>query len=208
LQLPVQGIGTWAYHSVQVNISDSGLRSAAGIKNEFSTSTGIPFQTPGSTGLKNIVFTSMWDNYADSVIISLKGNASNAYFLMAGSTNPMQSRITNGEIIINYTDGTSDMLELKNPESWWPIEQDYFVDGFAFTTDAPKPIRIALKTGNEIQPGYKYTSIRGFSNFGIEGGAATVLNMPLDDKKQLKNLVLKTVANDVVIGLMAVTLVR
>ncbi|HEY6503069.1 MAG TPA: DUF4450 domain-containing protein [Chitinophagaceae bacterium] len=208
LQLPVQGIGNWAYHSVQVNISDSGLRSIAGAKNEISTSTGIPFQTPGTAGSKNIVFTSMWDNYPDSVIIPVKGNASNVYLLMAGSTNPMQSRVVNGEITINYTDGTSDKLELKNPENWWPIEQDYFVDGFAFTTEAPKPIRIALKTGKEIQPDYKYTSIRGFSNFGIDGGAATVLDMPLDNRKQLKNLVLRAVANDVVVGLMAVTLVR
>jgi hypothetical protein len=208
LQLPVQGIGNWAYHSVQVNISDSGLRSTAGMKNEFNTSTGIPFQTPGPTGLKNIIFTSMWNNYPDSISIPLKGKSSHAHFLMAGSTDPMQSRMVNGEITINYTDGTSDKLELKNPENWWPVEQDYFVDGFAFTTDAPKPIRIALKTGKEIQPGYKYTSIRGFSNFGIDGGAATVLDMRLDDKKQLKDIVLKTVANDVVIGLMAVTLVR
>lgn len=87
-------------------------------------------------------------------------------------------------------------------------EQDYYVDGFAFTTDAPRPVRISLKRGKEITKDYKYTSIRGFSNFGIDGGAATVLDLPLDEKKQLKNLVLKTIANDVVIGLMSLTLIR
>ena len=208
LQLPVHGIGNWAYHSVQVNISDSGLRSAAGVKNEIATSAGIPFQTPGANGSKNIIFTSMWDNYPDSVIIPIKGIATHACFLLAGSTNPMQSRLINGEIIINYKDGTSDKLELKNPENWWPIEQDYFVDGFAFNTGAPRPIRISLNTGTEISKDYKYMAIRGFSNFGIDGGAATVLDMPLNNKKQLKNLVVKTIANDVVIGLMAVTIVR
>jgi hypothetical protein len=208
LQLPTQGIGNWAYNSVQVNISDSGLRSMAGEKNEIITSTAIPFQTPGTTTSKNIAYTSMWDNYPDSVIIPLKGNSSHAYFLMAGSTNPMQSRLINGEIIINYTDGTSENLELSNPENWWPIEQDYYTDGFAFTTDVPRPIRISLKTGKEIPRDYKYTSIRGFSNFGIDGGAATVLDLPLNEKKQLKNLVLKAVANDVVIGLMSLTLIR
>ncbi|HJS54792.1 MAG TPA: hypothetical protein VJ765_09620, partial [Chitinophagaceae bacterium] len=208
LQLPAQGIGNWAYHSIQINISDSGLREKAGIKNEIVTSANIPFQTPGKVNSKNIVFTSMWDNYPDSVIIPLSGNSSHAFFLMAGSTNPMQSRIVNGEIIVNYKDGTSDKLELKNPENWWPIEQDYYVDGFAFTTDAPKPVRISLKTGQEIPDNYQYTLIRGFSNFGIDGGAATVLDMPLNKNKQLKNLVLKAIANDVVIGLMALTLIR
>ena len=208
LQLPLTGIGNWAYHSVQVNISDSGLRAGAGAKNQISTTTGIPFQTPGATEAKNIVFTSMWDNYPDSIIIPLNGKSSHAFFLMAGSTNPMQSRLVNGEIIVNYTDGTSGNLELRNPENWWPIEQDYYVDGFAFTTDAPRPIRISLKTGKEIPKDYKYSNIRGFSNFGIDGGAATVLDLPLDDKKQLKNLVLKTIANDVVVGLMSLTLIR
>lgn len=208
LQLPVQGMGNWAYHSVQVNISDSGLRSIAGTKNEFITSLGIPFQTPGTVGTKNIMFTSMWHNYPDSIRVPLNGKSSHAYFLMAGTTNPMQSRIVNGEIIVNYTDGTSDKLELKNPQNWWPIEQDYYTDGFAFTTDAPRPIRIALKTGKEIPTDYKYSVISGFSNYGIDGGAATVLDMPLNNKKQLKNIVLRSIANDVVIGLMALTLAR
>lgn len=208
LQLPTQGIGNWAYHSVQVNISDSGLRSLAGVKNEITTSTGVPFQTPGAYNSTNIVFTSMWDNYPDSVIIPLNGTSSHAYFLMTGTTNPMQSRLVNGEIIVNYTDGSSDELELKNPQNWWPIEQDYYVDGFAFTIDAPRPIRVSLKTGKEIPKDYQYTSIRGFSNFGIDGGAATVLDLPLDEKKHIKNLVLRSIANDVIIGLMAITLER
>jgi hypothetical protein len=176
------------------------LRSVAGEKNEFITSTGIPFQTPGTTNSKNIVFTSMWDNYPDSVIIPLKGNSSHAYFLMAGSTNPMQSRLVNGEIIINYTDGSSDILELKNPQNWWPIEQDYFVNDLAFTTDAPKPIRILLKTGKEISKNYKYTSIRGFQILVLMAAQQRYLICTWIIKKTLKNLILKTVANDVVIG--------
>ena len=208
LQLPIQGIGNWAYHSVQFNVIDSGLRARAAAKNEWKTSTGIPFSTPSDTSKNNIVFTSMWDAYPDSVVIPLTGKASEAAFLMAGSTNPMQSRLVNGIIRINYTDGSSDVLELRNPENWWPIEQDYYVDGFAFTTDAPKPIRVSLKSGTEIPANYKYTGIKGFSNFGIEGGAATVLGMPLNKNKKLRNLVLKAVANDVVIGLMGLTLIR
>jgi hypothetical protein len=150
----------------------------------------------------------MWDVYPDSVVIPLSGNAYEAALLMTGTTNPMQSRMVNGLIRVNYTDGSSDLLELRNPENWWPIEQDYYVDGFAFTTDAPRPIRVSLKSGTEIPANYKYTGIKGFSNFGIEGGAATVLNMYLNKNKTLKNLVLKSVANDVVIGLMGVTLIR
>ncbi|NCU03900.1 MAG: DUF4450 domain-containing protein [Chitinophagaceae bacterium] len=206
LQLPTQGIGNWAYPLTTATISDSGLRVKAGVKNEVLIDK-IPFKTT-STEKKNIVFTSMWDNFPDSVVLPLSGTASYAYFLMAGSTNPMQSRMVNGTVVVNYTDGTSSVLELKNPENWWPIEQDYFVDGFAFTAGETKPTRVLLKTGEVMPVNYKYTGIKGFSNFGIDGGAATVLNVKLNSNKQLKSLTLKTIANDVVIGLMSVTLVR
>jgi hypothetical protein len=206
LQLPIQGIGNWAYHSVTVNINDSGIRNKAAATNIFKISSGIPFNTPSANGKKNIAFVSMWDNYPDSITIPLEGKSSAAHLLMTGTTNPMQSRMTNGLVLFNYTDGTTDTLELKNPQNWWPIEQDYYTDGFAFTTDAPRHIRISLKTGNEIPANYKYTSIKGFSNFAIDGGAATVLDFPLQPEKKLRNLILKAVANDVVIGLMSITL--
>ncbi|MCP2028243.1 hypothetical protein L1276_003413 [Flavobacterium sp. HSC-32F16] len=208
LQLPKQGIGNWCYPNVSVQIDDKGLREKAKKTGKISTPNGILFQTPSDENQKNIIFTSMWDNFPESITIPLNGKASHAYFMLAGTTNPMQSRIVNGEITIQYTDGTSKILPLKNPENWWPIEQDYFTDGLAFTTDAPKPSRVYFKTG-EISRDFKnFKTIKGFSNYGVDGGAGTILELPLDKNKTLKNLTLKTIANDVVIGLMSVTLIR
>jgi hypothetical protein len=42
----------------------------------------------------------------------------------------------------------------------------------------------------------------------IDGGAGIILDLPLNGGKTLKSLRLETLANDVVVGLMAVTLVR
>ena len=53
------------------------------------------------------------------------------YLLMAGSTNQMQSRLDNGEVIVTYRDGTTARLALHNPTNWWPIDQDYFIDDYA-----------------------------------------------------------------------------
>jgi len=208
LQLPKQGIGNWCYPNISVKIDDKGLREKAKANGQITTPNGIPFQTPSDENQKNIIFTSMWDNFPESINIPLNGKASHAYFMLAGTTNPMQSRITNGEITINYTDGTSEILPLKNPENWWPIEQDYFIDGLAFTTDAPKPPRVYFKTG-EISRDFKdFKTIKGFTSYGVDGGAGTILDLPLDKNKTLKNMTLKTIANDVVIGLMSLTLVR
>lgn len=208
LQLPKQGIGNWCYPNVSVKIDDSGLREKAKANGQITTPNGIPFQTPSDENQKNIIFTSMWDNFPESIAIPLDGKASHAYFMMAGTTNPMQSRIVNGEIKINYTDGTSEILALKNPENWWPIEQDYFIDGLAFTTDAPKPPRVYLKTGEITRDFKDFKTIKGFSNYGIDGGAGTILELPLNKNKTLKNFTLRTIANDVVIGLMSLTLIR
>lgn len=208
LQLPKQGIGNWCYPNLEVKIDDSGLREKAKNKEQITSPEGIVFKTPSSADQKNIVFTSMWDNYPESVSIPLSGKASHVYFMVAGTTNPMQSRMTNGEITVYYTDGTSEVLALKNPENWWPIEQDYFIDGLAFTTDAPKPPRVYLKSG-EISRDFKdFKPIKGLTSYGVEGGAGTILDLPLDKNKTLKSLTLKTIANDVVIGLMSLTLIR
>ncbi len=206
LQLPTQGIGDWTHPLKTANIDDKGLRKLAGALNRIVLPQGVPFSTPSDTLQSNILFTSQWDNYPNETIVPLTGKSSHAYLLMAGSTNPMQSRLVNGAVIISYTDNTADTLLLKNPETWWPIEQDYMDDGFAFTLDAARPVRIHLKTG-------KFTSDYDGNleiNEGkmIDGGAATVLDMPLNRFKTLKELKLQTIANDVVIGLMAVTLVR
>jgi hypothetical protein len=125
---------------------------------------------------------------------------------MAGSTHHMQSRFDNGEVAIEYTDGTSEKLGLRNPETWWPIEQDYYDDGFSFNTGVSQPVRVYLKTGEVRTESYPVLN-KNKSN-RIEGGAATVLDLPLDRKKELKQLSLKAIANDVVIGLMAITLER
>lgn len=208
LQLPTQGIGNWCYPVTMASIDDAGLRKLAAGKNEILTPGNIPFVTPADSTEKNILFTSQWDNYPKSATVTLSGNASHAFLLMAGSTNPMQSRMSNGAVIIEYTDNSTDTLLLKNPENWWPIEQDYLIDGYAFTTDAPVPERLYLKDGKFGKGLMNYTTIKGFSTRAIDGGAATVLEMPLQSSKKLQSLRLEAWANDVVIGLMAVTLVK
>ena len=208
LQLPTQGIGNWCYPYVKPIIDDSGLRAKAGKKNTITSPQDIPFQTPSEINKNNIAFVSQWDNFPKSLEIPLSGKASHVYFMIAGTTNPMQSRFTNGSIEITYTDESIEILELKNPENWWPIEQDYFVDGLAFTTDAPKPPRVYLKTGEITRTFNNFKPIKGFSDYSIEGGAATILDLPLNNNKTLKSLKIKAIANEVVIGLMSITLIK
>ncbi len=202
LELPVQGVGEWCHPDHLPVIDDSLFRTKI-VERQF-TVAGVPFRTP-PTG-RNIVYTSLWDNYPDAVTIPLKGSASSAYLLMAGSTNHMQCHIDNGLVVATYQDLSADTLRLRNPENWCPIEQDYYVDGKAFRTIEPRPYRIALGTATVSRDLGRELNIEGVYVRPIPGGAAQMLRMPLDSSKKLKSLTLRTLSNDVVIGLMAVTL--
>ncbi|PZU02468.1 MAG: glycogen debranching protein, partial [Chryseobacterium sp.] len=207
LQLPWQGIGNWCYPLITAQIDDNGLMNKR--KNDNVDFLGIPFLIDKAD--KNIAFTSQWDNYPKSVEIPISGKGKKIYFLMAGSTNPMQSQIVNGTITVQYTDGSTSELELKNPVNWWPIEQDLFDDNFAFEIPDDKiPYRVKLKTGELYKGGTlnKYSSIKGFTDRQVDGGAATILDLPIDANKELKSIKLTAVSNDVVIGMISATVLK
>lgn len=225
LALPTQGIGDWCSTLRTADIDDSGLRTLAGPQGRV-TLAGVPFATPAQG--RNIIFASLWDNYPDSVTVPLHGHANQALLLMAGSTNPMQYAMVQGIVRVGYTDGTADTLVLRSPDNWCPIEQDFDDDGLAFRLPKPRPLRLSLQTGRvsrtlaisqikeSAQPG-DTTGIRHSSAdlpsakkpvLDIPGGAAQLLSLPLNARKQLRSLTVTAVANDVVLGLMALTLQR
>jgi len=126
LELPWQGAGAWAGHLTTLPvIDDSGVRRvAAEDGGKLTMPNGVFFSTPSAPEASNVIFTSQWDNYPRDVTVAVSGRASHAYLLMAGSTNFMQSRMDNGEVVVRYTDGSSARLALHIPETWWPIQQD------------------------------------------------------------------------------------
>jgi hypothetical protein len=206
LATPKQGIGGWCEPNAGFDVDDFGLRKAAAENSgKIRLPDGISFATPGGHDARNIAFVSQWDNYPREVSVPLAGKSPRAFLLMAGSTDAMKSRFDNGEVVVTYADGTTARLALNNPANWWPIDQDYFVDDFAFRLDLPLPPRVDLKTGK-----IRLLDAKTFKGQGgrIPGGAATVLDLPLDPAKELKSLTVSALANEVVIGLMSVTLER
>lgn len=214
LCVPTQGMGDWCSTKKLAKIDDSKLRSM--VKDgTFETLPGLSFRTPVEG--KNIAYTSLWDNYPDSITIPLSGKASHAYLLMAGSTNPMQFAIENAVVRVEYTDGTTDELMLVPPVNWCPIEQDFVENAVAFAMPAVRPYRIGLNTGIVSRhlfrdSHYQETATAGdlpdmkLAMCALPGGAATMLDMPLNAKKKLRSLTLRALSNEVVVGLMGVTL--
>ena len=216
LCVPTQGIGDWCSTKKTANIDDTKFRSLIKDGGFWAHVDGdLPFRSPKEG--KNIVYTSLWDNYPDSISIMLKGKASHAYLLMAGSTNPMQYAIENAVIRVEYSDGTSDELMLVPPVNWCPIEQDFLENTTAFPQPELRPYRVGLASGKvsrhlfrdlHLEVNRNMADVPGFKKAvaEVDGGAAILLDMPLDGKKKLRRLTLRTLSNEVVIGLMGITL--
>lgn len=212
LCLPKQGIGDWCSTKRTFDVDDTALRGAHGT----ISVAGVPFATPQRGD--NIAFTSLWDNFPDSVTVPLKGKASRVFLLMAGTTNPMQSRFDNGLVTITYKDGGTKTVRLRNPDNWCPIEQDYDDDGLAFAFTHPRPYRLSLKTGavsrtlakdSHMSPaGSSDEPLQKLPMLSVPGGAAQMLGIPTDARRTLKSVTVRTTANDVVIGLLGVTMER
>lgn len=219
LQLPKQGIGEWCHPLKTANIDDAGLRAKAKGTDVLKTELGIPFRTPAEG--QNIAYVSLWDNYPNQVKVPLDGKASTLYLLMAGSTNHMQCHIDNGYVRAYYTDGTYSELPLVNPYNWAPIEQLFFEDGGAFDRNryvpgsTPLPLdygaqslyRLRLKTGEVSNRLAEEIGFPGVTR-ELDGGAGILLELPVNPQKELSHLTIEAVSNEVVIGLMGVTVQR
>ena len=91
------------------------------------------------------------------------------------------------------------------------------MSGLAFTAAQLRPYRVHLGSGKVSRNIGEEVKVASFANSVpgnpdsaeprvIDCGAAQILKMPLNPGKRLKRLTLRTLSNDVVIGLMAVTL--
>ena len=227
LQIPVQGIGEWCHPKTMAEIDDSGLRACAtplqgsdklGV---YDTGKGLSFLIPRQG--RNIVFSSLWDNYPDEVLVPIctKSRSYNAaYLMMAGTTNNMQSRIDNALVMAEYEDGSCDTLRLENPINWPTVNEEFIFDGKAFWSAPVMPLRFRLDNGRvgrqinarellSVIPSKhdgKEKKIGENDRYAIDKGAGVILKMPLDPARKIRAIRVKTLSNDIVVGLMAVTL--
>ena len=201
LAIPEQLVGGWANMDMTAKVDDAGLRAAGGTLN---TALGVPFATPAGNA-PNCLFLSQWKLDREAAEIALSGNAKGIYLLITGITFPQASRMEHGRVTVAYRDGSKAELPLRNPETWWPIEQDYLLDDYLAIDDAPLPPRVDLRTGQ--------TRILDAATFkgkgrGVNGGAASILYLPLDSGRTLASMKLEASLYGIVIALLGATLMR
>jgi hypothetical protein len=199
LSIPKQGVGGWAAFNVLPVIDDAGVRGKA-----VTIAPRLAIDTVADE--KNAVFASYWENYPREVTIPLNGVGKHLYLLMAGTTNPMRSRMRNGEVEVTYMDGTKSLVTLENPANWWPIEQDCLTDDFAFSpgvTSLPPRVDLATGTMRTLE------GIRKKTRLPAAGGSGQVIDVPLAGPgRELKSVTVRAMTYEVIVGVMGMTVVR
>ena len=144
-------------------------------------------------GQPNIAFASLWDAFPNRTSVPVSAaeaaGASGVWALVAGSTNPMQTRLSNAELRLRYADGSADTLELVPPLNFWALsgwgsaDYDYATDGFCLPPSPPPTVQLGANA------------------------RAMVYFLPLaQGGKALAAVELEVMSQEVVIGLLAVSL--
>lgn len=166
--------------------------------NQLLTKQQVPFYW--NSAQKNIAFTSLWDNWPKKISVPVNQKGKAVWLMVAGSTNPMQCNIANAIIIFNYADKTKDTLELIPPHNYWSLcnynikspspgvvsRGDYTNDTDLFAVPKPWPQTVQLG----------------------ENCRAMLLNRKLKANVALKSITLQILSQDVVVGLMGVTIMK
>lgn len=164
-------------------VLDLGLLRDEAAKNGgiLPTEPGIPFRA--SADGKNIVFVSQWDNFPKRVKIPVARPARHVYLLMASVTNPMQSGVVNGRVVLDLGLNRRETLELVNPKNLsWCVTN--YPNRYG-PLDLTQP---SVRLGEHVY--------------------AMIYSIPLREDSQVKSISVEAVSIESVIGLMAVTLLH
>lgn len=188
----------WHWKSILPVIKLDKAESSLDAKNRLVTPQGVPFSWNG--GAKNITFTSMWDNYPARIEFPVNSKGSAVYFLVSGSTNVMQCQIANAVIRLNYADGQTDSLELVPPVNYWNL---CAIASYAKETDKSPRIDYTSEIDRFCLP----AKLPEIVQLG-ENCRAMLLNLKLQKEVELKSITFETVSQEVVVGLMGVTVMK
>ena len=189
VRLGVDGYSAWTFPYWNLpppKIDLGGVAGLLDVHGQIVTPGRVPFaRFPDD---RNIAFTSLWDNWPTAVTVPVGRRARTIWLLVCGTTFPMQTRIANAEFRFRYADGAVEKLELMPPDNFWMLcpwgGEDYSYAHDAFALPAQPPLQVQLGANCR----------------------AIVLSWKLRPDAVLQDVTLETLSQDVVIGLMGLSL--
>ena len=200
-RIGTDGYSAWTFTYGQGNHPPfpdlSGVKSLLNSEGKLQTPGGALFDATHMMGAgHNIAFTSQWDNFPTSVTVPVSAQHGDVvWLLVAGSTNPMQTLLPNARIVFNFTDGSSEALELTPPKNFWCLSNyggdgarnyyDYEHDGHCLPSVPPRQVRLGSNANAMVY------------SWNIVGA-----------QRELESITLETLSLEVVIGLCAVSVMK
>lgn len=193
LKLGVDGFSPWTFgfwnaKPPKMDFSLAKLND----KGRISTDFGVEFLLLDQ---KNIVFTSKYDNYPNSCVLDINKEGTGIFLLVAGSTNPMQTRIENARIILNYEDNSQEHIDIVPPFNFWSV------CGY----------KEACRKGGDYPISKDDFALGGYMPNLVEFGnncRGVVLSKELKPNTILKNIELECLSQEVVIGIMGISIMK
>jgi len=141
--------------------------------------------------------------------VNLSGRARRLHLLLVSTTFPQATGSTHATVTVTYRDSAKPtVMELRSPQTWWPIEQDYAVDDYVFLLggeESPETWRVDLSSGRSRQVSRDLLRGKGGA---IRGGAAFTVQLELEADRELADCALHCELYGVVLGVLALTLER
>ena len=191
VRLGVDGYSAWTFAfwgDRPPAIDLNNLPELSDDRGRILTPQNVPFTRLAED--RNVAFTSLWDNWPCAVTVPVNQAAEAVWLLVCGSTFPMQTRIANAEVRFRYTDGEVEKLELVPPLNFWSLcpwgggDYSYPLDAFCLPEQPPP----AVQLGGNCR--------------------AMVMSWKLRPGVELSDVTLETLSQDVVIGLMGVSVMN
>jgi hypothetical protein len=187
MRLGRDGWSAWTFAHWGIGTPEIGLE-APRPGGSFVTAQGAAFRLP--EGKLNIAFASRWDNWPSIIDFRVGRSAEAIWLLVCGSTNPMQLGFPNAAFRFRYEDGVEESLELVPPRNFWSLcgfgrtDYDYRRDGWVLPPSPPPQVSLG------------------------ENCRAMVYGWRLRAGVRLESFRLEALAHDIVIGLMAASLMN
>ena len=190
LRIGIDGYSSWQNykggHGPKIDLNNAA--SLLDPSGRLLAGKGVPFDF--SADPKNIAFTSRWDNWPKTVDVPVNQKGDAVWFLLCGTTNPMEVRIPNAELRMTYADGVVEKLEITPPFNFWTLcpfagnDYDYQRDGFSLPKVPPTTVQLGANC------------------------RAVLLGWHLRPGVALRSVTLETLSTEVVVGLMGVTVMH
>ncbi len=159
----------------------------------YKTDIGVPFLLSAvGDDKRNAAFTSLYNQFPDSLTLPVHASGDKIYFMLSVSTNGMQSHIENARITVRLADGTMEILPLTNPDNiddWLCYQESRENDWDSFS-----------KCSSYAKTGY--------AQFFGEKAHANILAVDLHGEKQIEEIKLETLSCEVLTGLLGVTVAK